>query len=76
MTSQPGESPSHRMDGPCGDDIRMAWPRPGADRRASLRPRPDDVRTTRREERGPRGETPYVAPPFPPGPAYPVSTLR
>ena len=53
MTSQPGESPSHRIDGPCGDDVRMVLPRPGDDRRASLRPRPADGRTTRREERGP-----------------------
>ena len=54
MTGQPGESPSHRMDGPCGDDVRMAWPRPGDDRRASLRPRPDDGR--------PRGGVPHAAP--------------
>ena len=54
MTSQPSESPSHRIDVPCGDDDR----------------------TTQRDERGPRDGTPYAAPPFPPGPAYPVSTPR
>ena len=32
MTSQPGESPSHRIDIPCGDDVRARWPRPDDDR--------------------------------------------
>jgi len=68
MTSQPGESPSHRIDIPCGDDVRMAWPRPGADRRASLRRRPDDGRATRQEGRGPRGGVPYAAPTWNGGP--------
>jgi hypothetical protein len=50
MPGQPGESPAHRMDGPCGDDVRTGWLRP------------DDDRTTRREERGPRGGVPHAAP--------------
>ena len=45
------------------------WPRPGADRRASLRQRPDDDLTTRLEERGLWGGVPYAAPTWNGGPA-------
>ena len=48
MTSQPGD---YHLEWMCAlsDDVPTGWPRPGADRRASLRPWPDDGRTTRRE---------------------------
>ena len=58
IPDQPGD---YHLEWMCAlsDDVRMEWPRPGADRRASLRLQPDDDRTTRREERRPRGGTPY-----------------
>ena len=62
MTSQPGESPSHRIGIPCGDDVRTGRPRPGADRRALLQRRPDDDRTTRLEERYLRCRAFHAAP--------------
>ena len=68
MTSQPGEYPSNRICSQGSDDFRTGWPRPGADRRASLRRRPDDARATRQEGRGPRGGVPYAAPTWNGGP--------
>jgi hypothetical protein len=67
MTSQPGD---YHLEWMCAlsDDVRTGWPRPGADRRASLRRRPDDGRATRQEGRGPRGGVPYAAPTWNGGP--------
>jgi hypothetical protein len=50
---QPGD---YHLEWMCAlsDDVRTGWPRPGDDRRASLRPRPDDGR--------PRGGVPHAAP--------------
>ena len=62
MPSQQGEYHSEWICIPCGDDFRTGWPRPGADRRASLRPRPDDDLTHLLEERCPRGGAPHAAP--------------
>ena len=46
----------------CGDAFRACLPILSADRRGSARVRSDDDRTTRREERGPRGGVPHAAP--------------
>ena len=62
MPLQQGDDHAHWLCAVCGDDFRAWLPIPGADRRASLRPRPNDGRTTRREERGPRGGVPHAAP--------------
>ena len=54
MPLQQGDYRAHWLCSVCGDNFRAWLPIPGADRRASLRPRPDDGR--------PRGGVPHAAP--------------